>query len=314
MLRRVSLAAGLGGLVAHATSLVLGPSVVDWHRHQTLGTVLAHASAGLTALGLAAPAAAVLRRQALHPRRLALGPWLVLGATAAGLALLVRLAPGIAREVITREWGLVEPLQFVAYGTAAGLAFAHARLRGLEGGPRAVYLTAGVWASVQALEEVDYLGALSTLAALAGAPRGRVRGRHLGGFHDLVNIAWGEGAVGLTVLAATLLGVAALAAWRFGPALSRWVRALAHEIRPGDAALLGVNVTLLTLAQLNDVDDRIFAGTGLPTGKLVEEPAELVAALALVSWQAQALARTWAAGPLTPARPGRTASGTGRRP
>lgn len=308
MVRRLTLAAGLAAVAAHAASLAPGHPLVDWSHHRTLGIVASHAAVGLLGLGLAPSAVAALRRLAATPERLARRIWALLGAAAAAQALLIVLLPGWARPIITREWGLVEPLEFTAYAGAAGLALAHARRRGGEA--RVVHLGAGVGALIMALEEVDYLGLVSGLASLAGAPRGRVSGRHLGGLHDLFNIAHGAGALWLVVGAAGL-GALGLLAWVLRPDRRRWVAVLGAEARAGGPGLLALAAALMALGELNDIDDRIFDGTGLPTGKFVEEPAELLAALALLGWAARALARTWA-GPLTPARSDPRASETGR--
>lgn len=308
MVRRLTLAAGLAAVAAHAASLAPGHPLVDWSHHQTLGIVASHVAIGLLGLGLAPPAWAWLRRRSARPGSLGPRVWALLAAAAAAQVILIVLAPGYARQVITREWGLVEPLQFTAYLGTAGLALAHAGRR--AGEARVVHLGAGVWALIMALEEVDYLGLVSGLASLAGAPRGRVSGRHLGGLHDLLNIAHGAGVLWLVVGAAGL-GALGLLAWALRPGRRRWVAALGAEARAGGPGLLALAAALMALGELNDIDDRIFDGTGLPTGKFVEEPAELLAALALLGWAARALARTWA-GPLTPARSDPRASETGR--
>jgi hypothetical protein len=301
---RLFLGVGLLAVSGHLVSLAPGGPLVDWSRRQTLGIVVSHAAVGLLGLGLTRPAWAWLQRRAARGEDLGPRVWALLGAAAAAQGLLIIVAPGYARQVITREWGLIEPLQFTTYLGTAALALAHARRR--TGDARIVHLTAGAWALIMALEEVDYLGLLSGVASLAGAPRGRLGGRHLGGLHDLLNIAHGLGALWLVAIgAAGLLGLGLLA-WSLQPARRRRLSAALREIRTGGAGLLGLAAVLMALGELNDIDDRLFAGTGLPTGKFVEEPAELLAALALLGWAARALAGTWAQ-PVTPARSDPTA-------
>ncbi|HXG03830.1 MAG TPA: hypothetical protein VNO23_10515, partial [Candidatus Binatia bacterium] len=231
MLARVFLPVGLLAVTGHLVSLASGDGPVDWSRHQTLGIVVSHTAVGLLGLGLARPAWAWLRRRAARPEDLGPRVWALLAAAAAAQVLLITVAPGYARPVITREWGLVEPLQFTMYLGTAALALAHARRR--TGDARIVHLAAGAWALVMALEEIDYLGLLSGAASLAGAPRGRLGGRHLGGFHDLLNVAHGLGALWLVAIGtAGLLGLGLLA-WSLQAARRRRLSALLGEIRTG---------------------------------------------------------------------------------
>src|SRR5688500_10300633 len=111
-------------------SSIPGKPFLELRRRRVAGMVLGDAGLVLLAVGLAPrlarwlPAAA-----AIDARRLAA----VLGLAVLGLgALMVALSaawPDYAHQLLTREWGLVEPLQFVLYLVAARLCFAMAQDR-----------------------------------------------------------------------------------------------------------------------------------------------------------------------------------------
>lgn len=284
---------GLAAAGLDALLVTPGNPVLRWSEHRVAGIVFSHVAVGLLALGVAPHVWAALRRRAAWPARLARDLLLVWVATAAALTALVVAVPDYARELVGREWGLVEPLQFVLHVGAAALCFAHARLLTRATAPYRLYRGFGWVALVLALEEIDWLGLWSTLARLAGLARGRVGRQHLGGLHDLVNIVASHPE---TWLPAAFAGLA------FGLLLV-WVGrrvggALAAEVAAPEALLLVVAAALMAFAQVMDVRDELvqaFHRQGWPTGKLVEEPSELLAILALDAWLALRFARRYAA-------------------
>jgi hypothetical protein len=256
---------------------VPGNPVLEFRQHRVSGMVLGHSGLVLLAIGVAPivsralPAAA-----AMDARRLAV----LLAIPVVGFALaMVALAaawPSYAHQLLTREWGLVEPLQFTLYLVAARLCFAmahrSARLASLR-----LYRLGGWMFRLFALEEIDYLGVPSSLARLAGAESSRIGGSYVGALHDTVNVAAQYGFVWIPLL---LLGLGALAAlwWISGGRAASVRDMLSWRLLP---ALAGAS--LLGLAQAKDIHDapiHTWARSRL-LDDLLEEPVELLAILAL---------------------------------
>jgi hypothetical protein len=276
----------LSGLVCLAAVLVLNvPSVTDLRMYKSPAAVLSHLALGLIALGLSpsfpgwvARVAALSHRQRLACLALALaGPLIIMVAV-------ILVAQPYGHRLFTREWGVVEPLQFVLWLTAAWLAIQIARRagRGAADGP-AFRLAA--WACiVLALEEVDYLGVVSIVMKVTGSPSGRIAGHHIGGLHDVVN------ELGKTSLVLGLVAVALVAALIFAWALSRGLhRVVLREVLSPTALPLIGTLVFMGIGQLADMDhpilDRLL---GSLCHDLCEEPMEL---LAIVCVNASLLAK-----------------------
>jgi hypothetical protein len=274
LIRRAALALGLMlvGLVAFFA--VPGNGVFETGRHQLAGTILSHL-AMLTLLSGAAPTLrrAVARLDTVPPDRLGL----MLAAGVVGPIIAVSglrfAAPRATHQLLTREWGVVEPLQVALYLTAAWLCLAIRN--GLAVGDRArtLYRAGAIAALVFALEETDYLGVLNLLVRAAGAPEGRFGRKHIGGFHDMLDAAAQQVSFPVVPLA-ELAGLLAL--WmlfgRFHDALRR------EALRPSSVPL-GIFVVALLAAQVVDIDDQ-FIPPSLAI-RILEETLELVAVLAL---------------------------------
>ena len=239
---------------------------------------------GLVLLGLAPRCRAWLERLPAVPARSRI-VWFA-ASLAVPLVAMVALraaAPAYAHQVLTREWGLVEPAQFALYLGAAWLAFARAG-RHPRAAPEARFFRLAGWVCVVlALEEIDDLGVVSTTARLLGVPRGRIGGVYVGGLHDLLNLASRYSAV----LPAIVAGLAAVATagWVVARGLGR---VLAREAGSATSLPLVGALLFMTLAQLTDIDDRPAAPLTDPVlartrvvGNLREEPLELLAVICL---------------------------------
>lgn len=278
---RLSLAALVAGAILTGALLLFnvpGNPVLEFRRHRVAGMMLGHTAVVLLALGLAPrlsralPAAA-----AMDARRLAAR---LVGGVAGVAVAMVALAtawPDYAHQLLTREWGVIEPLQFVFYLVAARLCFAMAHRSSGRRAPLRLYRLGGWVFRLFALEEIDYLGVPSSLARLAGVERSRVGGSYVGALHDALNVAAQYGLVWIPLLA---LGLAALAAsWWISGGRAATVRDMVSwRLLP---AVIGA--ALMGLAQAKDVHDEHFAAATRERifDDLLEEPLELVAVLAV---------------------------------
>jgi hypothetical protein len=267
------------GVLCLGLILVLNvPGVAELHRYPSLAMVLSHLAMTLIAVGLSPRFRDwVMRVVALSARQQALcligalvGPVFFIG------AVLVR-APKYGHGIFTREWGIVEPLQFVLWLTAAWLAFERARCDAPGTAGHRVFRLAGWGCILLAIEEVDYFGIVSVVATAAGLPKGRIGGHHLGGLHDLVNV------LGNTSLLLGLLsigvGAALVLAWSISQGLHR---VIAREILSTTALPLAGSVLFMTIAQLADIDHPALApvlGEFAVVRGIREEPMELLAVI-----------------------------------
>jgi hypothetical protein len=278
LVRETPAAGGLylvaGTVLALAVAVLNVPDnpLLELRRHQLAGTVLAHAAFGLLALGLWPHLLAAMPR--LTGRRLAVVV-LAAGAAMTGLSF---AAPRYGHQILTREWGLVEPAQFALYLVLAGLAFRFARAR--EERARRLYRLVGVGGIAMALEEVDYLGVVALVAKLGGASRGRIDGKHVGAFHDFPSVLWDRGL--LLPVAAVVVAVVAILLIRMSPGL----RVVWRESAPRLPLVAGA--VLMALAQVKDIDDDRFllplVYQGPQVASLLEEPIELLGSLCLAGW------------------------------
>jgi hypothetical protein len=276
LVRRAAVALGLllVGLVAGiATS---GTGVFETDRDQLAGTLASHLGMLLILWG-AAPA---LRRGLAHLDDVADGTLragLVMGVVAPVVAMigLHAVAPRATHQILTREWGVVEPLQVALYAGAVWLC--HAIVRGLPARDqaRALYAAGPIVLVVLILEEIDYLGLVTLLAELAGAHGGRLGRKHIGGLHDVVDA--GTHVVGLTVIVAGAV-VVLVVLWSL---LGRHRAALLREIGRGHAVPYVIFVAAMLGAQITDIDK--FLLPSFLTVRVLEESLELLAALALVA-------------------------------
>ena len=278
---RGSLAALIAGAFLTLAVLVFnipGNPFLELRQHRVAGMVLGHTGLVLLAVGLAPRLARWLPpAAAVDARRLAA----VLGLAVLGLgAVMVALSaawPDYAHQVLTREWGVVEPLQFVLYLVAARLCFAMAdRSTGRLSSLRLYRL--GGWAfRLFALEEIDYLGVPSSLARLAGVEGSRVGGSYVGALHDWLIVTAQYGVVWIPLV---LLALAALVAlwWITGGRAATVRDMLSWRLFPAVAA-----AGFMALAQAKDVHDAKLAALGRSRllDHLLEEPLELLAILAL---------------------------------
>ena len=264
------------GILCLGAVLVLNvPGVADLRRYKSPAAGFSHLAMALIALGLSPRFRGwVMRAAALSSRQRVLslagalvGPLIVMG-------MVLAVAPRYGHELFTREWGIVEPLQFVLWLTAAWLAFERARCDGPGTADRRVFRLAG-WACILlAMEEVDYLGIVTLLARMAGVPRGRIGGHHIGGLHDLVN---GLAKTSLLLGVITIgVGAALVLGWAVSQGLHRVV---VREILSVTTLPLVGGVLFMALAQLADID---YPGLSVLLGPLAvvrdlrEEPMELL--------------------------------------
>jgi hypothetical protein len=276
LVRRAAVALGLllVGLVAGiATS---GTGVFETDRDQLAGTLASHLGMLLILWG-AAPA---LRRALARLDDVADGtlrPALVIGVVAPVVVMigLHAVMPRATHQILTREWGVVEPLQVALYAVAVWLC--RAIVRGLPAGDRgrALYTAGAVVLVVLILEEIDYLGIVTLLAEVAGARGGRIGRKHIGGLHDVVDA--GTQFFGLAVVVAGAI-VVLLVLWSL---LGRHRAALLREIGRGSAVPYAVFAAAMLGAQVSDIDK--FLLPSFLTVRVLEESLELLAALALVA-------------------------------
>jgi hypothetical protein len=265
------------GLVCLAAVLVLNvPGVATLRAHKVPATALSHLALTLIALGLSPRfprwverAAALSTRQRLVGLAIALaGPLLVM--IVVGL-----VSQPYGHQLFTREWGIVEPLQFILWLTASWQAFEIARREGRDTADGRTFRLAAWVAVLLALEEIDYLGIVSIIAKAAGAPSGRIGGHHIGGIHDVVN-ELGKASLVLGAVALAL-GAALLFAWAVSRGLHRTV---VREILSPTALPLVGTVVFMAIGQLADMDHPVLdhlLGDGGVLRDLSEEPMELLA-------------------------------------
>lgn len=278
---RLSTAALIAGSLMTVVVLLFnipGNPVLEFRRHRVAGQVLGHAGLVLLAIGLAPTLSRALpAAAAMDARRLAL----LLGIPVAGLgAAMVVLAvawPSYAHQLLTREWGLIEPLQFVLYLVAARLCFAMAHRSAGRPSSLRLYRLGGWVLRLFALEEIDYLGVPSSLARLAGVEGSRIGPSYVGALHDTLNVAAQYGFIWIPLL---VIGLGALAAfWWISGGRAATVRdMLSWRLLP---AVAGVG--LMGLAQAKDIHDAYLASWARSRllDDLLEEPLELLAILAL---------------------------------
>jgi hypothetical protein len=281
---------GARGLPGHRHALIIGtlclgailvldvPGVADARHDRASATVLSHLAVALIAFGLSPrfrdwvvrAAALSSRQRVLYLVAALVGPLVV-------IATVLAVAPNYGHELFTREWGIVEPLQFVFWLTAAWLAFERARCAGRGTADRRVFRLAG-WACVLfAIEEIDYLGLVSGLAGAGGVPDGRIGGHYIGGLHDVVN-ALGQTSL-LLGLAVIGVGAAFVLAWSVSQGLHHVV---GREILSTTSLPLAGSVAFMALAQLADIDHPLLGvllGHIAVVRRLREEPMELLAVI-----------------------------------
>jgi hypothetical protein len=273
-IRRAALTLGLLLVGLAALFAVPGNGIFESGRHQGVGTVLSH-TAMLMALWGAGPTLVRWLDGLPDVDGRTLGGALAIIVVVPTVALgVVRLAgPHATHQLVTREWGLLEPLQAALYLTALWLCVFVRRALADDPRARTIYRTGAVIASVLLLEEIDYLGILTLLVRLAGAPEGRIGRKHIGGLHDVVD-AWTHYA-GIGVVALAALVVAGIVWVRLG----HYRAAILRELRHASAIPLTVSAGTLLLAQIIDLDDSLLPR--VPRLGLLEEPLEIGAALAL---------------------------------
>ena len=278
---RLRIAALIAGALLTAVVLLFnvpGNPVLELRQHRVAGMVLGHSGLVLLAIALAPTLSRALpTAAAMDARRLAVLLGLVVAGFTAAIVALAAAFPEYAHQLLTREWGLVEPLQFVLYLIAARLCFAMARRSIARRSSLRLYRLGGWGFRLFALEEIDYLGVPSSLARLAGVEGSRVGHSYVGAPHDMLNVAAQYEVVWIPLLG---LGLGALAAlWWIGDGRAGTVRdMLSWRLLP---AIAGVG--LMGLAQAKDVHDAQLASweRSRLLDDLLEEPLELVAILGL---------------------------------
>lgn len=278
----------MAGVLCLGAVLVLNvPGVADLRRYRSPAAVFSHLAVALIALGLSPRFRGwVMRAAALSSRQRGLGLIYVLVGPLMVMATVLAVAPQYGHNLFTREWGIVEPLQFVLWLTAAWLAFERARCDGPGTADHRVFRLGG-WACILlASEEADYLGIVSVVARAAGVSGGRIGGHHIGGLHDVVN------ELGRASLLLGLLAIGVVAALVVGWCVSRGLhRVVIREVLSPTALPLAGTVGFMMIAQLADIDHPALAvllGSGTVVRRLREEPMEL---LAVVCMNASLLAK-----------------------
>jgi hypothetical protein len=277
---RWPLALGLALTTCVVIFNIPGVPLVRLHDHRVPAILFAHVAVGLLALGLSPRVPILIDRFTRVPPAAQTRYVVTTVLGVAGAMALVALWPPLAEHLLRREWGLVEPAQFVLYLLCAHVCFRHARHPTL-GEPRHRLYRLGGWVMVLgALEEVDYFGAVNGLLRVAGVlDRGRVGTTYVGSAHDLMTLVatypW---------LAPIVVGIVAVvtvvvlpAAWRLWPQerAAAWV-----ELRSWTSWPLAAAAGCMLIAAWVDVATRwLAAATGLPRGAvlLIEEPMELLA-------------------------------------
>jgi hypothetical protein len=272
-----------GAMIAAVLALnVPGNPVAELRHHRLAGMLLAHGGMFVLAVGmLPALRRALAEAAALTARGLVASAGAVIFSVAVLMLLLSAWWPDYAHQLLTREWGLVEPLHFVLYLMTARLCFAIAAAQPWRTRTsRARLYRLGGWGAILfALEEVDYLGVISLVVRQTGIAdaRARIGGSYVGAAHDILNVTVEYGLSWLPVL---MLGIGAVAAawW-----ITRGKASAAREIVSWRFVPAVVGVLLMIVAQFKDVHDELLAG--LITSKLLddflEEPLELLAILCL---------------------------------
>jgi hypothetical protein len=158
------------------------------------------------------------------------------------------LAPLYIRS-LAREWGLIEPFTFGLYWCAVWCTVSWARLREAQGQEVKPYYMLAVLCGLGVLEECDYLG-------IFGGIIGRIDGVYVGALHDLFglwyrtghNPWWGGVAVACGLAVAYWL-------WRQGYCSATFLR---REFWSVTSLPVMCGVILLMLAQMADIDTKIF--------------------------------------------------------
>jgi hypothetical protein len=273
-------AAVIAGVVCLAAVLFVVdvPGLLDVRRNRSAAAVFSHVTLTVLAFGLSprfpgwvARAASLSSRQRV---------WALMAALVGPLAVIftgLLMFPSYGHEVFTREWGIVEPLQFVLWLTATWLALERGRLGGPGTPDQPAFRLAAVGCVLLALEEVDYLGIVTLVARLAGVPGGRINRHHIGGLHDVINDL---GKISLLLGVLALAAVAALVlAWARSQGLHRVVL---REIFSSTSLPLVGTVVFLGISQLADIDHPILApllGQFAVVRRMREEPLELLAVI-----------------------------------
>jgi hypothetical protein len=274
---RAALVAGLVGL-AVVLAVLDAPGVVDVRRNRSAAAVISHGTMLLLACGLSPRLPVWVTRLASlsGPRRVRAFLVALLGPLAVIFVGLLAF-PSYGHEVFTREWGVVEPLQFVLWLTAAWLALERARLSGPGTPEQPAFRLAAAGCLLLALEEVDYLGVVSLGARLAGAPGGRIAHHHVGGLHDVIND------LGKASLLLGVLALAVIAALVLGWAAARGLhRVVLREVFSTTSLPLIGTVVFLAISQLADIDHPILGsllGQYAVVRRMREEPMELAAVI-----------------------------------
>jgi hypothetical protein len=276
-----STAALIAGSVLTAVVLLFNVPenpVLELRQHRVAGMVLGHSALVVLAIGLAPTLSRTLpTAAAMDARRLAMLLGLAVVGFGAAMVAVAAAWPDYAHQLLTREWGLVEPLQFVLYLIAARLCFAMAHRSIRQRSSLRLYRLGGWVFRLFALEEIDYLGVPSSLARLAGVEGSRVGHSYVGALHDTLNVAAQYGVIWIPLLVVGLGAVATL--WWISGGRADAVRdMLSWRLLPAVAGL-----GLMGLAQAKDVHDAHLApwARSRLIDDLLEEPLELVAILAL---------------------------------
>jgi hypothetical protein len=272
--RRGTLALGVSLVGLAILFAVPGNGVLETNQHQQLGTVLSHLAVFTVVWSLLPSLRRLVPRLDTISNRLLAGVLTacVVAPVAVGVAL-GAAAPHATHQIITREWGIVEPLQAGLYATALVLCRTIREELAPRDPARDVFGAAAIVMGVFLLEEIDYLGLLTVLVRALGAPDGRLGRKHIGGFHDVLDA--GTQMWGLVVIAAAV-AVVLVAIWLL---LGRYRATVVREVASRSALLLAIYAATFILAETIDFDDQLVAG--LPGVKILEEPMELAAILCL---------------------------------
>ena len=270
---KAAVAVGAAMVVLVLTLNLPGNALVELRHHRVAGMLLSHASMVFLTVPFW-PALSRILPKALRIAGARLVRWLaivVLGSVGCML-LLIAAWPDYAHQLLTREWGIIEPLQFVLYLLASKLCFT---IAASEVGRTAwvrLYSLGGWLARLSALEEIDYLSVLSSIVRLAGAEGARIGRSYVGGVHDLLNVA---AQYGLLWMAAPVLGLGALAiAWWTSAGHAAAIKQMVSwRLAP---ALVGGS--FMVFAQISDISGDVLGGTlGGWLNDFLEEPVELLA-------------------------------------
>lgn len=280
-----ALGLGLAVLVGVVVLTMPGNPVLDLNqrRYRELGTIVSHAGVLLLLAGLLPHAPCWLAAVRSWPSARRGGVLAI--AIVAPLVLLGLIGvtwPAYGRA-LTREWGLIEPMEAGLFLVSACIAGTHAALLGPRAADYRPYRLVSFVCVVLAVEEMDWFGILGPLIGRVGPAN-----VYIGSSHDLLKVAWHYHWFVLPLAVVALLGLGLI--WYRGYLTVGFIR---REMLEPTTLLLYGAVAAQLLAQALDVDDTLLT-TRHPLFRYpLEEPCELLSNMLLASGLLLKYCRDW---------------------